>query len=427
MARENRGSAGAAPGGAAFEAVRDLMSDDRFIALRRKADQGIFLWPDMRRERMPEGYSDEQAWELLTLVRRQTAVQLPWNAFCTKKRNGRSWFSNSRALTERLARLDATMADGAALSASLLRHRGAVEVQAWGGRDVEAALAADGAVGSAPGEREALLGNLAGVLAESDAYAASPLTPATVRDIHQRLARGTEGLQLAPGRRFVSIDPTTRYDERDYTLHVICQMASGELSGREFHPALRVINICWLMLSARPFPSLNALTELAVRRVCLRRLGFQALSLVPLLRMNLDWASGTRPIQRGFSEFMDDVDHYFCDYTPFFLLTLEMMLEGVDGLEKTVEDLERREADIDDALIDAHLNHRQRAIVLNAINEPDRPQRIDAHRKLYRVAYATARKDFLDLVEAGYLRQAVEGRAFSFYPSRRLVDSLKGA
>lgn len=30
------------------------------------------------------------------------------------------------------------------------------------------------------------------------------------------------------------------------------------------------------------------------------------------------------------------------------------------------------------------------------------------------------RKDFLDLVEAGYLRQEMQGRAFVFYPGERL-------
>ncbi len=66
---------------------------------------------------------------------------------------------------------------------------------------------------------------------------------------------------------------------------------------------------------------------------------------------------------------------------------------------------------------DRGLNHRQRAVLAAALSEPDTVFRIDTHKRLYRVAYATARSDLLELAELGFLNQVRRGRAFVFSPA----------
>jgi hypothetical protein len=65
------------------------------------------------------------------------------------------------------------------------------------------------------------------------------------------------------------------------------------------------------------------------------------------------------------------------------------------------------------------VNHRQRAVISAALSEPDTVFRIDTHRQLHRVAYATARADLLGLADLGFLnpvRQVGRGRALVFAP-----------
>ena len=88
--------------------------------------------------------------------------------------------------------------------------------------------------------------------------------------------------------------------------------------------------------------------------------------------------------------------------------------------------LYERDAELSRTFADAFFNVRQRAILSNALNNPGQMQKIEPHRRLYRVSYATARKDFLDLEERGYLVRREVGRAFAFLPSSKLLDAYGG-
>lgn len=407
-----------------YDIVYGLMTDERFVELRRRFDRELVLWPDLKDLALPEGYTREQVWDLLVAVRRQTAIELPWGSFVEKERPGRAWFTNTRALSEALSSIEARTSDASALGGAVIARRGCDVLGVWLRDDVDAALEMDGLAHPDPldARPSALLANFYRLMGEADAYAARPLTPRALEDLYRRLTRDAVTLQPGQPAPAVRIDGRSRYVDAEYTLRTVCEIAEGAGEGSRLSPTLRVIYISWLMSGVRPLPAWNCLVDVLVRHICLRRLGFQALAIVPLSRLQLDWTSGRETHCRGFAEFMGDVEHYRNDYTSFFLLMLELLKGGVDRLETTVDQLERREAELDSRLQDDHLNHRQRSIILNAANDPTAPQRIERHRQRYRVAYATARKDFLDLVAAGYLRQKTEGRAFVFYAGERLRD-----
>lgn len=418
------------PAAGGYEAVRSLMADEAFCALRRRADRGLLLWHDLEGLPMPEGYTREQAWDILTLVRRQTATDLPWDSFVEKASGGKAWYTSTRALTDALSYVESRTSDGSELGRAVAQHRGVDELASWVRRDVGAALEMDGTGsggGQAPVEADprlaALVENFYRLLDECGSYAARPLTPRVIEELQHGLCKGAETLRpgLSPQvAGVVRLDPNSRYVDPAFTLRAICEIAEGEGGGASMAAPLRVIYLSWLFFAARPFPRWNGLVEVLVRHVCLQRLGYQALAAVPLLKLHLDWALGRDKAHRSYAEFMGEVEHYRNDYTPFFLLSLGLMSDGVAAVEAAMAQLARRDAELDERLADARVNHRQRAIILNAINDPASPQRIEVHRRRYRVAYATARKDFLDLAEAGYLRQEVEGRAFVFYPGRLL-------
>ena len=64
--------------------------------------------------------------------------------------------------------------------------------------------------------------------------------------------------------------------------------------------------------------------------------------------------------------------------------------------------------------IDPNINLRQKIILVNALQSPLAAQRIESHRKRFRIAYATARSDFLDLAARGFLVKGTDGHAFVF-------------
>jgi Fic family protein len=63
---------------------------------------------------------------------------------------------------------------------------------------------------------------------------------------------------------------------------------------------------------------------------------------------------------------------------------------------------------------DSRLNHRQREVVLQATRAPERYFTIAEHQRQYGVTYATARADFLKLVQWKYLVKTQAGKKFEF-------------
>ena len=70
------------------------------------------------------------------------------------------------------------------------------------------------------------------------------------------------------------------------------------------------------------------------------------------------------------------------------------------------------------------INHRQRALLLNALKNPGKVFTIEMHRRSHGTSYQTARADLLALVAGGFLRQSREGKAFVFVPVPDLEKRL---
>ena len=62
----------------AKEDVLALMDDERLRRLRSAADVGLLLYEDLDDYELPEGYDKDSVWKLLSAIRKQAAVFLPW-------------------------------------------------------------------------------------------------------------------------------------------------------------------------------------------------------------------------------------------------------------------------------------------------------------------------------------------------------------
>ena len=117
--------------------------------------------------------------------------------------------------------------------------------------------------------------------------------------------------------------------------------------------------------------------------------------------------------------------------TIYQTLGVQLALIALGDVESHVERRELRAAKMNQLLLrDNRLNHRQRSVLSVALQSPEAGFKIHPHKRKYNIAYSTARRDLLDLSEAGYLKMQQEGKAFVFVPPRdlhRIIEGLSSA
>ncbi len=72
-------------------------------------------------------------------------------------------------------------------------------------------------------------------------------------------------------------------------------------------------------------------------------------------------------------------------------------------------------------------NHRQFALLANALRVPDAIYTFQTHASSHGVTHETARADLLPLVEMGFLEKRRQGRRYTFVPDADLAKRLRAA
>ena len=121
----------------------------------------------------------------------------------------------------------------------------------------------------------------------------------------------------------------------------------------------------------------------------------------------------------------DDADlGYFVNHQ---LTVIEKAVEGLHGYlaRKTSEQRQAETLLPSSSPLAARLNHRQRALLLNALRELGRQYRIAGHQQALQVTYQTARTDLLNLANAGLMNQQKIGSAFVFEGAPNVAERLR--
>ena len=71
-----------------------------------------------------------------------------------------------------------------------------------------------------------------------------------------------------------------------------------------------------------------------------------------------------------------------------------------------------------------HLNHRQRSLLMSALERPDNIYTFNTHMAVHGVVYQTARSDLMGLHELGLLEMHKSGKRFTFTPGADLKVKL---
>lgn len=264
------------------------------------------------------------------------------------------------------------------------------------------------------------------------ATSSEPLTPDRVLELHRIVTDRTlddeseAGRLQRPGedRVFVDWDGELLHrpppaEELPARLKRLCAFANGDVGEGFLHPVVRAVLLHFWIGYDHPFADGNGRTARALFYWSMLRSGYwlaEYISISSILRRSL------REYVMSYLHAETDSN----DVTYFVIHQLEVLERAIDELRAY---LERRVSEVSEVerLLRAvsSLNHRQLAVIGEALRDPDAYFTIAGHERLHRVAYQSARTDLLGLEDLGVFKRVQAGKKFEFWPVDDLSDRLR--
>ncbi|MGV8083028.1 MAG: hypothetical protein AB2L09_05275 [Coriobacteriia bacterium] len=420
-----------------FEWALGLLKDPRFMEMRKRADDRPLPWDEFMKMAPPSGVSSLQAWDLLTTIRRQTAVELPFLDGSGK----RGWHSHTRSMLADLTDIDERCHEGSWLDTAI-RSRNAthflIEMLV---DDANTAIREDGIVLGYERAREILLGQRAPENPEEqlllnchraqwslESLVTRECTPDLIRALHEKISEGVGELAASLPGWEPGVWANVRLSGEE-SLELISRMVNTGGFAEATHPLLAALTIFYLFTNARPLPAWNGIMTFLVVRLLFMKAKLPVLAFVPILKMDRAWRDGIiRPpaVPTTWKDAMILIGDSEVDFTIQAATLVHLARLELDATETEFRRILAR----DDALFemlhcDPDVNYRQRAVLLTALSNPDAIFKIDTHQRIYGVSYGTARTDLLDLSGLGFLLHVRHRRAFVFTPAPGLRQLLR--
>ena len=419
-----------------IEAMLSLACDERFVALRARAKRAPLSRAEFDLLPMPEGYPPDKVWDLLNVLRRQTAITTP----CVDSLGRVGWYSITNSIMEDCGAIDRMCCEGSRLAVAIAGHDALNLMLEHVVRETLCVLARDGmrlgyeearaiVTGAmrptTPGQH--VVSNVSAILYETPRLAVGEVDEALLMNLRARLTWHTDAhLALTPpvpgepARRFARVWRTAGMT-RDEAIKTVLDIANGRGVDPAEHPLLRCLAIDDVLVNSPVLPDLSATVSWLLSRVIVTKAGLPALAFVPVRDIVAQWARGelrprTVDVRQDESAMLvgDTVD-----FTSNIAGTVELVRDAVEEADRRIAAVIEREAIVDERLGQRfRLNLRQRSVLRRALSDPNARFRIATHQRAYDVAYATARADLLGLERLGLLVRREVGRAFEFEPRR---------
>jgi Fic family protein len=261
------------------------------------------------------------------------------------------------------------------------------------------------------------------------------LTPGTVIELQRILTDGTLDNPDAAGRlqrpgeeRIAVVDnvdgtvihappPAEQLPER---LRSLCDFANEGTSPDQFiHPVLRAILLHFWLAYDHPFEDGNGRTARALFYWYMRTHGYWLVEYLSISRI-LRQAPGK--YTRAF--LLTETDER--DVTYFIVYQLDVIQRAVEQLHDYLRQRIKDVRDVEALLKGSdQFNHRQFALLANALRVPDAIYTFKTHAASHGVTHETARADLIPLVEMGFLEKRRQGRHYTFISPPDLAKRLK--
>ena len=425
-------------------AGHDLRRSLEIFSSGRPVDvKGRYLhWDQMRHRTPPEGLTHHEWWVATAASRANNARMLPFVGT-----DGDPFrFTNIDRIQEMVHRID-QQASGRIQTGGIVTAVGPGERYLVSSLVEEAITSSllEGAATTRPaakellqtgrkprdrGEQMVLNNYLAMQMAEELASRGEPLKSQDVLELHRTVTEGTlddeseAGRLQQPGEERVQVvwedgqvlfrpPPAHELPQR---LERLCAFANGDVGEGFLHPVVQAVLIHFCLGHDHPFSDGNGRTARALFYWSMLRSGYwlaEYISISTILRK--------APAKYARSYLHVETDSN--DVTYFVIYQLEVIERAIAELQ---EYLTRKGAEISEVekLMRGvpELNHRQLAVMSEALRNPYRCFTFAGQQRLQRVAYQSARTDLLGLEALGLLRRTQAGKKFEFWP----VDDLPG-
>lgn len=419
---------------------------DLFASGRPVDGKGRYLhWDQMRHRQPPEGLTLKEWWVSTAASRVNSARPLPFAGT-----DGEPFrFTNIDRIQEMVHRID-QQASGRIETDDIVANTGSRNRYLVSSL-VEEAITSSLLEGAATtrrvakellrtqraprdtGERMILNNYLAMRMAQEVAGSGEPLVPDDVLELHRIVTEGTlddeseSGRLQEPGEARVVVEwdhaevlhVPPPVEELPARLEQFCAFANGDVGEGFLHPVVRAILLHFWIGYDHPFADGNGRTARALFYWSMLRSGYwlaQYISISSILRKSIS--------EYVLSYLHTETDSN--DVTYFVIHQLEVLELAIEELRTY---LGRRVSEISEVerLLRGvpNLNHRQLAVIGEALRDPDAYFTIAGHKRAHRVAYQSARTDLLGLQHLGVFRRVQSGKKFEFWPVNDLSDRLR--
>lgn len=261
------------------------------------------------------------------------------------------------------------------------------------------------------------------------------LTPGIILELHRILTDGTLDDASAAGRlQTPDEDRVAVFDRSDGhlvhspppaeqlpdRLRAMCDFANeGEDSERFVHPVLRAILLHFWLGYDHPFEDGNGRTARALFYWFMRTRGYWLVEYLSISRI-LQHA----PTKYSRSFVLTETDEG--DATYFVVYQLQVIQRAVTELHTYLDQKVKEIRDVERLIKGSTVfNHRQLALLGNAVRHPDEIYTFRSHGLSHGVTHETARNDLLPLVEMDLLERRRAGQRYEFRPARDLTERLR--
>jgi Fic family protein len=262
-----------------------------------------------------------------------------------------------------------------------------------------------------------------------------PLTRELILELHRILSDGTLDDPAAAGRLQTATERRVAVYDRDggrvvhrpphpdslpERMQALCDFANGDEGSEPFvHPVVRAILLHFWLAYDHPFLDGNGRTARILFFWLMRKRRYWLVEYLPISRI-LQQAPAR--YGRAFLETEKDEG----DTTYFLIHQLQVIERAIDELH---DYLARKAGEIREVEELIHgsdgFNHRQLAVLSDALRHPDDFYAFGAHAELNRVTHETARADLTGLVDRGLLIRRRVGREYRFEAPPDLPRRLK--
>lgn len=415
--------------------LTEIIHDRSFRALLRLSLREAMTWDTFLQHPLPPNMSPLSVWDMLGSIGSCIGVHL----FPDEEQN-LLWYRRTHELSDLVEEISRRSSKDSPLYEALLDHADrtfsfelrlteAVAASRLTGIPVDRDhLEMHVRLGTPPEQpAERIVANAVAIDADLPSLAGEPFSESLLFELHRRLIEGIEAedirsLSTRYGDRPVDEDAWALVRQQ---LQRIVSYAEREDDDGEDLSVLRGNLVADALRYHRPFGIASTHVASLASKLFYLKNNLPVLAIAPISEAKRRWTEGTLDefTLCGPAEYESTRRRSCCDLTVHHTLSAECIALELDKIESRISGIAHRDRAARSMLsTDPRFNHRQRSILARALRTPLAEFHIRYHQEKNRISYATARRDLVELADAGYLRAEQRGKAFVFVADSRIED-----